>query len=194
MTETIPEDTPKDIITNVNYEEDNPVYLRIRKEFLARLKDKYDCQDYNAIVTYIFDLVFKKKVDKAKSIEKLDPYFNNKAADIVNFLWEKTKEIEEEERAENMHQNYNYKKGGKPYNDKYKGQKQRFNKGKRDRSRSDSRNRDEKNQKYENYQNFPMQPKGYYPPKRVLGYSMMGMRGGFPPYYQPPQMIPNYMR
>ena len=193
MTEAIPEDTPKDIISNVNYEEDDQVYLRIRKELLNRLKDRYDCSDYNAIVNYIFDLVFKKKTDKTKSIEKLDPYFNNKAADIVNFLWEKTKEIEEEERAENMYQNYNYKKGGKPYNDKYKGQKQRF-KGKRERSRSDSRNRDEKNQKYENYQNFPVQPKGYYPPKRVLGYNMMGMRGGFPPYYQPPQMIPNYMR
>ena len=64
MTETIPEDTPKDIITNVNYEEDNPVYLRIRKEFLARLKDKYDCEDYDSIVDYVFELVFKSKIKK----------------------------------------------------------------------------------------------------------------------------------
>ena len=106
----------------------------------------------------------------------------------MNYLWKITKEAEEDER---MHQNYNYRKGGKPYNDKYKSQKQRFNRGKRERSRSDSRNRDERNQKYENYQ---MQPKGYYPPKRYMQPQMMGMRGGFPPYYQPPQMIAKFMR
>ena len=67
----------------------------------------------------------------------------------MNYLWNIAKEAEEDER---MHQNYNYRKGGKPYNDKYKNQKQRFNRGKRERSRSDSRNRDERNQKYENYE------------------------------------------
>ena len=188
MTEANSQENNNDIITSINYDEKNSVYQRIRKEFMDKLKDKYDCQDYDVIVNYVFDLVFKKKFDKAQSIEKLNPYFNNKAADIVNYLWNIAKEAEEDER---LHQNYNYRKGGKPYNDKYKNQKQRFNRGKRERSRSDSRNRDERNQKYENYQ---MQPKGYYPPKRYMQPQMMGMRGGFPAYYQPPQMIPNFMR
>ena len=191
MTEANIVENSNDIISQINYEETNPVYQRIKKEFTDKLKDKYECTDYDVIVNYVFDFVFKKKLDKAKCIEKLDPYFNNKAADIVNYLWKITKEFEEDERAENMRQNYNYRKGGKPYNDKYRSLKQRFNKGKRERSRSrsDSRNRDEKNSKYENY---PMQPKGYYPPKRYMANPIMGMRGGFPPYYQPPQMIPNY--
>ncbi len=191
MTEYNTQDNSNDIITKANYEENNPVYQRIRKEFMDRLKDKYECQDYDVIVNYVFDLVFKKKNPKSQSIEKLDPYFNNKATDIVNYLWKITKEAEEDEQAERMRQNYNYKRGGKPYSDKYKNQKQRFNKGKRERSRSDSRNREEKNSKYDNYQ---MQPKGYYPPKRFMPPQMMGIRGGFPPYYQPPQMIPNFMR
>ena len=117
MTEYNTQDNSKDIITSENYEENNSVYQRIRKEFMDKLKDKYDCQDYDVIVNYVFDLVFKKKYPKSQSIDKLDPYFNNKAADIVNYLWKITKEAEEDEQAERMRQNYNYKRGGKPYND-----------------------------------------------------------------------------
>ena len=96
---------------------------------MNKLKDKYDCQDYDVIVNYVFDLVFKKKFDKAQNIEKLNHYFNNKVADIVNYLWNIAKEAEEDEH---MHQNYNYRKGGNPYNDKYKNQRQRFNGGKKE--------------------------------------------------------------
>ena len=41
-----------------------------------------------------------------------------------------------------------------------------------------------------------MQPKGFYPPKRFNGPPMMGMGmgAGYPPYFQAPQMMPNYMR
>ena len=148
------------------------------------------------IVNYVFDFVFKKKLDKAKCIEKLDPYFNNKAADILNYLWKITKDAEIEQKKESSYQNYNYKKGGKPYSEKYKNYKQKYHKGKRDRerSRSDSRGRGEN--MYENYQNFPMQPKGFYPPKRFNGPPMMGLgvAPGYPPYFQAPQMMPNYMR
>ena len=98
MTEANSQENNNDIITSINYDENNSVYQRIRKEFMNKLKDKYDCQDYDVIVNYVFDLVFKKKFDKAQSIEKLDPYFNNKAADIVNYLWNITKEAEEDER------------------------------------------------------------------------------------------------
>ena len=120
MTEAIPQENPNDVITTENYQEDNPLYQRLKKEFTNKLKEKYDCQDYNVIVNYVFDLVFKKKFEKSKSIEKLDPYFNNKAADIMNYLWKITKEAEAAQKAEALRQNYNYKKGGKPYNKNYK--------------------------------------------------------------------------
>ena len=197
MTEANLVETSNDIISQINYEETNPVYQRIKKEFTDKLKDKYECTDYDVIVNYVFDFVFKKKLDKAKCIEKLDPYFNNKAADILNYLWKITKEFEIEQKKESAYQNYNYKKGGKPYNEKYnKNYKQKYHKGKRERerSRSDSRGRGEN--MYENYQNFPIQPKGFYPPKRFNGPPMMGMGmgAGYPPYFQAPQMMPNYMR
>jgi len=198
MTEAIAQDNSNDIISPITYEDSNPVYQRIKKEFTNRLKDKYECQDYDVIVNYVFDFVFKKKLDKSKCIEKLDPYFNYKAADILNFLWKITKEAENEQKKEMSYLNFNYKKGGKQYGDKYKNFKQKYNKGKRERerSRSDSRGRGEN--MYENYQNFPMQmqPKGFYPPKRSYGPPMMGMGmgAGYPPYFQAPQMMPNYMR
>ena len=195
MTETIPQENPNDVITTENYQEDNPLYQRLKKEFTNKLKEKYDCQDYNVIVNYVFDLVFKKKFEKSKSIEKLDPYFNNKAADIMNYLWKITKEAEAAQKAESMHQNYNYKKGGKPYDNRYKNYKQKYHKGKRERSRRDSREHGEKMyEKYENYQNYPMQTKGYFPPKRFSGPPMMGMGAAYPPYFQQPQMIANFMR
>jgi hypothetical protein len=41
---------------------------------------------------------------------------------------------------------------------------------------------------------MPMQPKGYYPPKRFNGPPMMGMGAGYPPFFQAPQMMANFMR
>ena len=196
MTEAIILENQNDIISQENYDDSNQVYQQVKKQFTNRLKEKYECQDYDVIVNYVFDFVFKKKLDKAKCIEKLDPYFNNKAADILNYLWKITKDAEIEQKKESSYQNYNYKKGGKPYSEKYKNYKQKYHKGKRDRerSRSDSRGRGEN--MYENYQNFPMQPKGFYPPKRFNGPPMMGLgvAPGYPPYFQAPQMMPNYMR
>ena len=86
MAEANSQENNNDIITSINQEENNYVYQRIRKEFMNKLKDKYDCQDYDVIVNYVFDFVFKKKFDKAQNIEKLNHYFNNKVADIVNYL------------------------------------------------------------------------------------------------------------
>jgi hypothetical protein len=186
MTETLPQEDTKDVATTKTDDDENPVYQRIKKEFTNKLKEKYDCEDYDKIVNYVFDFVFKKKLEKSKCIEKLDPYFNNKASDILNYLWTITKEAESEQK---FYQNYNYKKGGKPYNKNYK---QKYYKGKRERSRSDSRERG--GNMYENNQNMPMQPKGYYPPKRFNGPPMMGMGAGYPPFFQAPQMMANFMR
>ena len=191
MTEVIPQENSNDIISNITYEESNPVYKMIKQKFTDKLKQKYDCKDYDAIVNYVFDFVFKRKFEKSKCIEKLDPYFHHNATEILNYLWQITKDAEKEQNSENSHQNNNYKKGGKNYNtDRYRNYKQqKYQKGKRERSRSDSRRKGEKNyDNYDNYKNYPMQPKGFYPPKRFPTPMMgMGMAPGYPPrFFQPP--------
>ena len=51
----------KDIISLVDYEETNPTYQKIKEQFTNKLKEKYNCQDYNMVTDYIFEYVFKKK-------------------------------------------------------------------------------------------------------------------------------------
>lgn len=193
----------KDIISNMEYDEQNPIFQKIKKEFTNKLKDKYQCEDYESIVNYVFDYVFKKKVEKSKCIESLNSLFNNKASGMIEYLWKITKEAENEHEnefnLEEKNHNYNYRKGGKQWGDKYKAKgrntfdnRQKYHKNKqRDRSRSYSKERNDKYE-YENYQNYPMQQKGFYPPKGRFGGPMMAMGGGYP--YYPPQMIAPYMR
>jgi len=194
----------KDIISDVYYKDSNPIYQKIKEEFTNKLKEKYQCEDYDTIVDYVFDHAFKKKVEKSKCIETMNSIFNNNASPIIDYLWKITKDAENEQENNNIspeeeNRYYNNKKGGKPFLEKYKGKgrniydkRQAFNK-KRERSRSYSKERMENKYEYENYQNFPMQQKGFYPPKRGFGGPMMPMGGAYPPYY-PPQMMPPYMR
>jgi hypothetical protein len=194
----------KDIITTIDYDEQSPFFQKIRKEFTNKLKDKYQCEDYDSIVNYVFDCVFKKKVEKSKCIESMNSLFNNKASGMIDFLWKITKDAENENEnefnLEEKNRNYNYRKGGKQWGDKYKGKgrntyenRQKYHKNKqRERSRSYSKERNDKYE-YENYQNYPMQQKGFYPPKGRFGGPMMPMGGGYPAYY-PPQMISPYLR
>ena len=115
----------KDIITTIDYDEQSPFFQKIRKEFTNKLKDKYQCEDYDSIVNYVFDCVFKKKVEKSKCIESMNSLFNNKASGMIDFLWKITKDAENENEnefnLEEKNRNYNYRKGGKQWGDKYKG-------------------------------------------------------------------------
>ena len=196
----------KDIISTVDYDENNPIYQKIKKIFTNKIKEKYQCQDYDQVVDFVFKYAFKDKIEKSKCIENLNSVFNNKANTVIDYLWKITKEAEKEQenrnnQEENNHYN-NYKNGGKNRDEKYKNKeknfydkKQRFNKGKnRERSRDRSRSNERNDNDYEyDYQNYPMQQKGFYPPKGRYGGPMMPMGGGYPPYY-PPQMIPPFMR
>ena len=196
----------RDIITTMEYEESSPVFQKIKKEFTNKLKDKYQCEDYDSIVNYVFDYVFKKKFEKSKCIENLNSLFNNKASGMVDYLWTITKEAENEHEneahLEDKNSYNNYKRGGKPWADKYKSRgrntydnRQKFHKNKRersrDRSRSYSKDRSENKFEYNNYQNYPIQQKGFYAPKGRFGGPMMPIGGGYPPYY-PPQMMPPF--
>ena len=209
MSDSIKEET-KDPICTIDYDESNPIFQKIRKEFINKLKEKYQCDDYDSIVDYVFDYVFKQKLEKSKCIEILNKLFNNKASGIMDYLWKMMKNVQNEQENESNPEEKNYynvyKKGGKQWGEKYKSKgrntfdnrknlyknrKRDRSKESRERSRSYSKERKEY-QNYENYQNYPMQQKGFYPPKGRYGGPMMPIGGGYPPYY-PPQMMPVYM-
>ena len=182
-----------DIISTINYNESNPTYQKIKAEFTAKLKDKYQCEDYEKIVDYVFDYVFKDKPTKSQCIKKLNSVFNNKAEIMMNYLWRITKEAEcSPEESDSDEKRYNNKKLGKNSwkkdNKKFRGNESKYNK-KRERSRTHSKERQGSKFDYDNYQNYPpMMPKGFYPPKGRFGGPMMPMGGAYPPYMMPPMI------
>ena len=179
----------KEIICSVEYDKDAPFYKRIEEEFTNKLKEKYDCEDYNTVITYIFDLVFKKKLLREEIIKKLNNIFKKNPEYIYDCLWKITLETEKEfEKAKDDRTNYNnFKKGGKFMKNKFRNNydnRAKPLKGNR-RERSRSLSNEGRGKKYE-YQNYPVPQKGFYPPKGRYG-------GPMYPYY-PPQILPPYMR
>ena len=198
MTEKLIDDS-RNIISTVDYEDNNPIYQKIKRQFKVKLEDKYRSDNYDDIVDYVFGIAFKKKTEKSKCIEKLNSVFKDKTSEMVNYLWKITSDIEkgQENNFDSEDKNV-YKKGGKQWADKYKIKGRSFEnrqkyKNKRERSRSYSNDKNENRFEYENYQNYPIRQKGFYPPKGTFGGPIMPIGGGYPAYY-PPQMIPPYMR
>lgn len=202
-------ETTEDIITTLPYEESNPIFQKIKKDFASKLKEKYQCEDYESIIAYVFDFVFVKKNSKKQCIEQMNVVFNNKADGVINYLWEITKKYENEKSNESNEENQQdeeYQKGNnfsrrggknaRGRDMKKRGKPDRFNKYyknyKNERSRSGSHERSNKYD-YDEYQPYPPQQKGYYPPNPRFGPMMPPMRGGYPAYY-PPQMMPPYLQ
>ena len=167
-----------DIISTINYKESNPIYQKIKNKFTQKLKDKYQCEDYDIIVDYIFQCVFKNKLKKLGCIEKMKKIFNNKSEYMMNYLWKITKDAENgqeesDSESDDNDTNTNYKR-------------------KRDRSRSHERKKPKNKFDLDNYNNYPpppMIPKGFYPPKGRYGGTMMPFGGVYPPYMMPPPPI-----
>ena len=185
-------DTETDIITKADYTETDPIYQKIKKDFISKLKEKYQCEDYESLVKYVFDLVFIKKHSKQKCIEEVNEIFNNKADVMINYLWQITKKYENEELNENDEENpensEDFKKNKRGLkNIRGRDTKRLRGKGtflknhKRERSRSDSREINKYD--YDGYQKFSTKQKNFYSNGRFRG--MMPMRGGYPAYYPP---------
>ena len=189
-------DTETDIITQANYVETDLIYQKIKKDFIGKLKEKYQCDDYDSLVKYVFDLVFIKKHSKPKCIEEVNSIFNNKADVMINYLWQITKKYEKESELhesdeDNQQDSEDYRKsshrrGGKNIRGRdikrLRGKGKYFKNYKKERSRSASREINKYD--YDGYQKFPTKQKGFYPPNgRFRG--MMPMRGGYPAYYPP---------
>ena len=168
----------QDIISHYDYNESDPIYKKIRKEFTNKLKEKYQCEDYDIIVNYVFDYVFKQKATKSECIQKMGSIFNNKADIMIDYLWKITHEAENDNSDSDS-----YKR------DSRKTKPSKYYRNKRDRSRSYSKERPPSSKfDFDNYNNYPpMMPKGFYPPpKGGFGGGMMPMGGAYPPYMRPP--------
>ena len=173
-----------EIISSINYNEKDPIYNKIKEEFKKKLIQKYQCENYDIIVDYIFDYSFKKKLPKHEIIKKMNPIFNNKADFMIDYLWEITKKVEEDFSEESISESdsdsdySDYKRRTNALNKSIKMKRTKLNK--RERSRENSRERIKNKFDLYNYSNYP--PKGKY------DLSEMHMRRAYPPYIIPPFM------
>ena len=180
-----------DIISTVNYKESNPIYQKIKKLFIEKLKDKYQCDDYDSIADFVFQHAFKKKLKKSDCVQKMDFIFNNKSELMIDYLWEITRKVEnpQEESYSDSDNTNNYIKESRK-NDSKKNYKR-----KRERSRSYSRERTRNTFDFENFSNYPpIIPKGFYPPKGRSEKTIVPFRGAYPPYMMIPPSIPSIMK
>lgn len=216
-------DDSREIISTVDYDESNPVYQKIKKNFTNKLKEKYECENYEEIVKYVFDFVFQKKSTKASCIQNLNSIFNDKASGIMDYLWEITREAENEQQGSEGYEDDSYQEQdnrfGRGFNRRGirpdrndRGSKGRFGgnnkfgpdkirKGSKDgkyynkNKMEHSRSRSRENvYDYDSYQTYPTQPKGFYPPKGRFSRPMMPMTAPYPTYYPPRQMMPPYIQ
>ena len=148
-----------EIISTREYDKTHPVYIKIKKEFAKKLKSKYNCDDFDKIVDYVMQFVFEKKATKAECISNMNSLFNGKPDEMVNFLWDLTKNIEN-----SSNDDFNRKKSRK------------YNKN-RERSRSNSNEMIKNKFSYNYYSKYQnnMMPRGFYPPKVRYGTPMMPM-------------------
>ena len=69
----------------MDYNESSPIFQKIKKDFVNNLQEKYQCKYYDSIVNYMFEYFFKKKLDKSKCIEIMNPLFDNKDNGMVDY-------------------------------------------------------------------------------------------------------------
>ena len=180
-----------EIISTINYNEKDPIYNTIKEEFKKKLIQKYQCENYDIIVDYIFDYAFKKKLPKNEIIKKMNHIFNNNADFMINYLWEITKKVEEdfsEESSSESDSDYSdYKRRTNTLIKNIKMKRAKLNK--RERSRENSRERIINKFDLYNYSNYPpMMSRGFYPPKQKYDLPDIYMRRTYPPYSIPPIM------
>ena len=157
-----------DTISTINYNENDKIFLKIREKFKEKLKKLFICEDYDQIIKYVFEDVFKDKTPKEKCKADFEPIFHDKTNSIVDFLWDIVDESVNESKNENQKKkekgNFKYEKSRKFIRRKRisfpKGNNKKIKKGKmrigskevilhnkkRERSRNNSNNYNEEYQ------------------------------------------------
>jgi hypothetical protein len=159
-----------DVITSIDYNESDEKFIKIRQMFKDELKRHFsvDGDNYDEIIKYIFEGVFKNKTNKQTCIKDFESIFKNKTEEIINKLW-KFVDVVVNEKKRDLIDDLSYQK--KDYKKRYG-----YNKGKNfsrnvlNRKRNERSRSREGDADYYGYQN----PRGNYPP-------MMPIQGFYPP-------------
>ena len=187
-----------DPISSVIYDEKNPTFLKIREKFKEKLTTLFSCEDYDQIIKYIFDGVFKDKTPKKKCIVDFEPIFKDKTNQLMGFLWDlvektvnesnnKTEEQEENEYndktiSRKQNRNGNFLKTNKRMKI---GNKEVILHNNRTRSRSNSNNNYNEEEYQGNYQRGIYNQRGRYSNMMPLrGRGAFGCYPIMPPYIQ----------
>ena len=166
-----------EIVSSMNYDESSSAYHRIKNEFKNEIKERYQCEDYDIIVNYILDYVFKKKPTKSQCISKFDSIFHDKTKFMIENLCQI---IRNEENPQEISDSYSEESSSS--NQKSNG----YHRKKRERSRSNSGKRVKNKFDFQNYSAAypPITPKGFYPPKGRFRPPMVPF-GAYPSYMIP---------
>ena len=172
-----------DAITSVIYDEKDPIFLKIREKFKEKLTTLFACEDYDQIIKYVFDGVFKDKTPKKKCIIDFEPIFHDKTTQLMGYLWDLVEKTvnESKNKVEVQEENVYEKANRKRRNNNFRGNK-RMKMGskevilhKRERSRSNNSNNNFNDDEYQgNYQRSFYNQRGRF--NNMIG---MGGRGGY---------------
>jgi hypothetical protein len=163
-----------DVITSIDYNESDEKFIKIRQLFKDELKRHFsvDGDNYDEIIKYIFEGVFKNKTNKQTCIKDFESIFKNKTEEIINKLWKFVDDVVNEKKRDLIddltYQKKEYKK--RNYGHYNKGNKFSRNNVNNRKRNERSRSRDGEDPDYYRFQN----PRGNYPP-------MMPIQGFYPP-------------
>ena len=76
-----------EIIMLNTYNERDPRFIKIRDEFYQELKKNFACDNYDEIIKYVFEEVFKNKLQKSACITEFESLFSEKTEELVNLLF-----------------------------------------------------------------------------------------------------------
>lgn len=76
-----------DVIKTTQYDERDPKFIKIREEFSQELKKNFSCDNYEEIIKYVFEEVFKNKLQKSVCIAEFETLFAEKTEELVNMLF-----------------------------------------------------------------------------------------------------------
>ncbi len=170
-----------DPISSVIYDEKNPTFLKIREKFKEKLTTLFSCEDYDQIIKYIFDGVFKDKTPKKKCIVDFEPIFKDKTIQLMGFLWDLVEKTVNESKNNTEDQEDNHNENSISRNQNRNGNYSKTNKrmkignkevilhNNRNRSRSNSNNKYNE-EEYQGSQRNMYNQRGRY-------YNMMSLRG-----------------
>merc|ERR1711976_592596 len=81
------------VFTNIKIDENDPKFGKLKDTFKEEIKKRFNCEDYEPIVNYVFNYVFESQNTKENSVKEMREIFNEKTEEIIDLLWTMTDKI-----------------------------------------------------------------------------------------------------